>query len=689
MIQIFNGSARRILTSPAVHPCESIAPETLLSSLITLCHSVLHFRSKLIGSNARNARETVRQIGNLLILLEEIRSSAASSVPNSLVLGLSELHLTVQKVRYLLDDCTRDGARLWMLMKSRRVANRFRSLARSIATGLEVLPLDDNDIELSREVKEIAQLLTRQTRKTRIEVGTEDERAYNEVLMILSLFEIGGVPDRGEIKRLMDYIGVKKWSDCHKEVKFLDSEIEFQFSNQDMKLESELLSSLLGFMNYSRCVVFDSIDGKSNPSIDGGGISDKLFDCINSDNFRCPISFELMRDPVTISTGHTYDRGSILKWFRAGNAICPNTGNKLLTTELVPNVALKQLIQQYCIENGIPNVADSSRKSRDITRTAAYGSLAAEQAMKSAASFLSRKLVNGDYEGRNKAAYEIRLLSKTSIFNRSCLVEAGVIPSLLKLLASEDGPSQENAIAALLNLSKHSRSKALIVDNGGLKLIVHVLKKGPSQEHAAATLFYLASIQDYRKLIGETTDAISALVDMVKESNYRGKKNALVAVYALLMHSGNHSIVIASGSVPLLLNLLLSSDREELVTDSLAVLATLAEKPEGAKEIARLRALPQIVQILATATLRATKEHCVCLLLALSINGDSEDVVGHLVSIPSLMGSLYSQLGEGTSRGSKKAGSLIRVLHQYCERRSSSSSSKAAAFPQERPVHVW
>ncbi|CAN1310973.1 U-box domain-containing protein 19 [Linum perenne] len=687
MIQIFNGSARRILTSPAVHPCESIAPETLLSSIISLCSSVLDFRSKPIGSNGRNARETVRQIGNLLIVLEEIRSSD-SAIPNSFVLGLSELHLTVQKVRYLLDDCTRDGARLWMLMKSNRVANRFRSLARSVATGLEVLPLED--VEISCEVKEIAELVMSQARRTRIEVRAEDEGAYNAVLMILSRFEIGGVPDRGEMRRVMDYIGVKRWSDCYNEVKFLDSEIELQFSNQDMKLESELLSSLLGFMSYTRCVLFDSIDCKSNPP---ARFTDELFDCLNSDNFRCPISLELMRDPVTIETGHTYDRVSILKWFRGGNATCPNTGNKLLSKELVPNVALNQLIQHYCFENGIP-IADSSRRSRDITRTASAGSLASEQATKSAASFLAGELVTGDYDARNKAAYEIRLLSKTSIFNRSCLVEAGVLPSLLQLLASEDGPSQENAIAALLNLSKHSRSKALIVNNGGLKLIVQVLKKGltlEAKQHAAATLFYLASIQDYRKLIGETTDAISALVDMLKEANYRGKKNALVAIYALLMHPSNHGSFIASGSVPLLLDLLLSSDREELVTDSLAVLATLAEKFEGARSIFKHGALPQIVQILATATPRATKEHCVCLLLALSING-GEDVVSQLVKIPSLMGSLYSQLGEGTSRSSKKAGSLIRVLHQYSETSSSSSSSKAAAVlpPRDRSsVHVW
>ncbi|CAN1158387.1 U-box domain-containing protein 26 [Linum perenne] len=35
-------------------------------------------------------------------------------------------------------------------------------------------------------------------------------------------------------------------------------------------------------------------------------------------HFRCPISLELMRDPVTVSTGQTYDRSSIESWIATG-----------------------------------------------------------------------------------------------------------------------------------------------------------------------------------------------------------------------------------------------------------------------------------------------------------------------------------------------------------------------------------
>ncbi|XP_074306398.1 U-box domain-containing protein 26-like [Silene latifolia] len=63
--------------------------------------------------------------------------------------------------------------------------------------------------------------------------------------------------------------------------------------------------------------------------------------------FTCPISLELFSDPVTLSTGQTYDRSCILKWFAAGNLTCPVTMQKLHDLSLVPNHTLTHLIHQW------------------------------------------------------------------------------------------------------------------------------------------------------------------------------------------------------------------------------------------------------------------------------------------------------------------------------------------------------
>ncbi|KAF3636492.1 hypothetical protein T459_26760 [Capsicum annuum] len=228
--------------------------------------------------------------------------------------------------------------------------------------------------------------------------------------------------------------------------------------------------------------------GVSITQINGGGSSnaDRVIEFLNLDDFRCPITLEIMSDPVTIASGHTYDQSSILKWFRAGNSTCPKTGERLTSIDLVPNLALKFLIKQYCYVKGIPFV-ETGRRNRDTVKSVATGSVANEQATK------------------------------------SCLVEAGAIPPLLNLVTWTDSSCQENAMAAQLNLSKNSNSKSIIVGNGGLFVILDVLKGGlkmEARQHAAGTLFYLTSVEEYPKMIGENPEFIPSLLELLIEDQF-------------------------------------------------------------------------------------------------------------------------------------------------------------------------
>ncbi|GLJ55812.1 hypothetical protein SUGI_1198290 [Cryptomeria japonica] len=73
--------------------------------------------------------------------------------------------------------------------------------------------------------------------------------------------------------------------------------------------------------------------------------------------FLCPISMQLMADPVTLSTGATYDRHSIEKWvYTMGNNTCPLTKQPLPNTDLTPNHTLRRLIQQWCVLNSSAGV---------------------------------------------------------------------------------------------------------------------------------------------------------------------------------------------------------------------------------------------------------------------------------------------------------------------------------------------
>ena len=66
------------------------------------------------------------------------------------------------------------------------------------------------------------------------------------------------------------------------------------------------------------------------------------------DEFICPITYELMREPVVASDGHTYEKAAIEKWLKQ-HQISPRTQEPIgpLT---IPNINLKKLIQDIIDE---------------------------------------------------------------------------------------------------------------------------------------------------------------------------------------------------------------------------------------------------------------------------------------------------------------------------------------------------
>ncbi|XP_038576354.1 WD repeat, SAM and U-box domain-containing protein 1-like isoform X2 [Micropterus salmoides] len=65
------------------------------------------------------------------------------------------------------------------------------------------------------------------------------------------------------------------------------------------------------------------------------------------DEFLCPITRELMKDPVIAADGYSYERESIESWIRGKNKTSPMTNLPLQTTLLTLNRALKLAITRW------------------------------------------------------------------------------------------------------------------------------------------------------------------------------------------------------------------------------------------------------------------------------------------------------------------------------------------------------
>ncbi|KAI7992368.1 U-box domain-containing protein 4 [Camellia lanceoleosa] len=86
-------------------------------------------------------------------------------------------------------------------------------------------------------------------------------------------------------------------------------------------------------------------------------------------DFCCPLSLELMTDPVIVASGQTYERAFIRKWIDLGLTVCPKTRQTLAHTNLIPNYTVKALIANWCEVNNVklPMKCMSLNQAENIT----------------------------------------------------------------------------------------------------------------------------------------------------------------------------------------------------------------------------------------------------------------------------------------------------------------------------------
>jgi U-box domain len=85
--------------------------------------------------------------------------------------------------------------------------------------------------------------------------------------------------------------------------------------------------------------------------------------------FVCPLTLEVMRDPVVSRYGQSYERSAILQWLAAGNTTCPMTRQPMRMSDLISNQLLRLKIRRWQLENDfdinlvmeLPNEDDAGR----------------------------------------------------------------------------------------------------------------------------------------------------------------------------------------------------------------------------------------------------------------------------------------------------------------------------------------
>lgn len=67
---------------------------------------------------------------------------------------------------------------------------------------------------------------------------------------------------------------------------------------------------------------------------------------VDEEFLQCPITHEVMSDPVVAADGHTYERWPLRTWLLRGNGNSPCTGLPLAHSDVVPNMMVRGLVSR-------------------------------------------------------------------------------------------------------------------------------------------------------------------------------------------------------------------------------------------------------------------------------------------------------------------------------------------------------
>ncbi|GAB4828430.1 hypothetical protein Ancab_035427 [Ancistrocladus abbreviatus] len=582
----------------------------------------------------------VRRIKLLLPFVDEIKE-IDKSIPESAQPCFLDLKRALFTSKKLLKNCS-ESSKIYLALEYEAIMGMFHSVNGKLMDALDRMPYDE--LGVSDETKEQIELMRVQLRRAKRRTDTQDMELAMDMMVVFSK-EGDRNADFAMIKRLAKNLGLHTVEDLNEEtaaVRKLAKEKGEKYAN--FQVIVNVLNKFKQIAGIEETNLFE------DPVKPEESVKCQPLDI--PQEFLCPITLEIMTDPVIVATGQTYERESIQKWLDSNHRTCPKTGQVLAHLSLAPNYALKNLILQWCEKKNIQLPEKNASPGADETNSAEN-----REKICSLVSDLSSIRL----EVQRDAAQKIRLLSKENPENRVLIADCSGIAPLVHLLLYPDSKIQEHAVTALLNLSIDDTNKKLISAQATIRAIIEVLKNGNTgaKENSAAALFSLSMLDENKVTIG-LSDGIPPLVELLQQGTVRGKKDAATALFNLCLNHMNKGRSIEAGIVKPLLQLL-GDEELGMIDESLSILLLLVSHPDGRKEIGQLSFIETLVGFMRSGTPK-NKEGAAAVLLELGIAGSTYllaalqyGVYEHLVEITK----------EGTNRAQRKANSILQLMSKY------------------------
>ncbi|KAF7071324.1 hypothetical protein CFC21_076682 [Triticum aestivum] len=331
------------------------------------------------------------------------------------------------------------------------------------------------------------------------------------------------------------------------------------------------------------------------------------------ESFLCPLTKQIMRDPVTLESGATFEREAILKWFKESDSsgrslVCPITRKELSSTELNPSIALRNTIDEWMHRNEaakldvacksltsensehdtlqaleyVVEICQRSRSSRHVVRKLGLISLISELLKNSSTKVRQKSLeslcfvAKDDNDNKDEIAAGdnirtiVKFLSHGHVQEKeqaaSLLYELsqykplsekiGSVPGAILILVGLSSSKIENlftvdrADKTLVNLESCEKNVRQMAENGRLQPLLRLLLEGSADTQLSMAAYVGELVLTNDVKVFVAQTAGSALVNIMKSGNREAREAALKALNQISSYDVSAKILIEAGILP-------------------------------------------------------------------------------------------------------------------------------------------
>ncbi|KEH29760.1 putative aminoacyltransferase, E1 ubiquitin-activating enzyme [Medicago truncatula] len=383
--------------------------------------------------------------------------------------------------------------------------------------------------------------------------------------------------------------------------------------------------------------------------------------------FVCPISFQIMEEPVTTVTGITYDRKSIEKWLmKAKICVCPVTNQSLPRSSeyLTPNHTLQRLIKAWILSNEA-KVVDNQIQSPKSPLNRIH---------------LQKLVKNLELPNCFQASMEkILELAKQSDRNRICMVEVGVTKAMVMVIKKKFKEGNTNGLEEALKIIRLLWNEAMI--NNMMKPLV-----GKNMDFMNSLTWILKIYIDTNnfEMVNEVMPLLKLTIDVV-DSNLLGNlnieffvtmvrvlrkrrlfskqaiKSALYVLIETCPLGRNRTKIVEAGGITELIELELEKPEKNVTELVFNLLAHLCSCADGREQFMRHAAGIAMISKRILRVSAATDDLAIQVLSVIAKNSTSKEFVLEMLQVGAVSKLCMVMQADCASYLKEKARDILRL----------------------------